>query len=558
MINRIKGSNYKAFKEFDFEIKPLTILLGANSCGKSALINILLMFSQTCESLDVAEVPLRLNGSRVGLGESLNIIRNKDSKNILSFSFYFENQRRLDSENKRQRNKRLHSLIRFYSSAFSFIMRRCLNSNSDLYKKYSDLLMEYGDFFAFENSDFKSHIYNLGNALKEIIPEFNKITPRKSNLPSVLSHYLKAVDVREFDYLYNNIDNINSEDKTNVHGVRYDFKIINDDGSQEIMLVALLDKHGDEIISIEKTKNKEFDFKSDLFKLKENEYLINSLKRRINFESLNIINDKRMDRDNYSFLTDVTAGVGMYIEKFVADATYMFIREFNGNNINHVSPLRAFPQRYYLLDKSIHHEQLDALNGIELAEVLKKNAAILDKINKLFSIFNIYITIQKTNDIIHRIVVNQNAVELELTDVGFGISQVLPILVQAYLSPKNSITIIEQPEIHLNPKMQAWLIDAIISISLNESKNFIIETHSETIIRRLRLRIVDQNSKLTPSNLNIYHLERNNNDGTTDLNKATIDTTGDLIWPKEFMDINAQDLLEIQKMKFDMKNKEKH
>ena len=106
--------------------------------------------------------------------------------------------------------------------------------------------------------------------------------------------------------------------------------------------------------------------------------------------------------------------------------------------------------------------------------------------------------------------------------------------------------------------MQAWLIDAIISISLNESKNFIIETHSETIIRRLRLRIVDQNSKLTPSNLNIYHLERNNNDGTTDLNKATIDTTGDLIWPKEFMDINAQDLLEIQKMKFDMKNKEKH
>ena len=84
----------------------------------------------------------------------------------------------------------------------------------------------------------------------------------------------------------------------------------------------------------------------------------------------------------------------MYIEKFVADATYMFIREFNGNNINHVSPLRAFPQRYYLLDKSIHHEQLDALNGIELAEVLKKNAAILDKINKLFSIFNIYITIQ--------------------------------------------------------------------------------------------------------------------------------------------------------------------
>ncbi|EPF6009006.1 AAA family ATPase, partial [Proteus mirabilis] len=190
--------------------------------------------------------------------------------------------------------------------------------------------------------------------------------------------------------------------------------------------------------------------------------------------------------------------------------------------------------------------------------ILKKNKDILDKVNLLFAKFNIYISIQKTNDIIHRIVVNQDSVELELTDVGFGISQVLPILVQAYLSPRDSITIIEQPEIHLNPKMQAWLTDALILISLNEKKKFIIETHSETLIRRLRLRIVDTDSNLTPDDLLIYHLERDDEANTTTLNKANVNNDGDIIWPKEFMDINIQDILEIQKMKFELKNKGMH
>ncbi|HBZ3632153.1 TPA: AAA family ATPase, partial [Klebsiella quasipneumoniae] len=231
---------------------------------------------------------------------------------------------------------------------------------------------------------------------------------------------------------------------------------------------------------------------------------------------------------------------------------------FSGTNINHVSPLRAFPQRYYLLDKSIHHAQLNALDGTELAEVLKKNIQIRDEINKLLAEFSIAIDVEKVNDIIHKITVNQDAVNLELTDVGFGISQVLPILVQAYLSPKNSITIIEQPEIHLHPKMQAWLTDALIKIALEGSKRFLIETHSDALVRRVRLRIVDEDSRLTEKDVAIYHLERNKIKGFTSLNIVPISSDGDITWPKDFMDVEIRDTLMIQKFKMqkNMNNKE--
>ncbi|EPS9138579.1 AAA family ATPase [Proteus mirabilis] len=558
MINRIKSRNYKAFKEFDFEIKPLTILLGANSCGKSSLINAILMFSQTCESLDIAELPLRLNGSRVGLGEAINIVRDKNTENKLSFSIYFDEKEKHSLYYRRGKHRLKFNLIRFYASMFGFIMRRIVDLNSDVYLKYENLLTEYDDFFYPKESDIKVHMKILCEALTEVIPCYRDTVNKRQKLPRAIQYYFKNMDLKEFNYLVSNFDNISSEDKTKVCGIRYDFNIQKNDGFQEIIGFALLDATDNEILSISKRKNKGYYFKSDVFKIESNDFLVDSLNKKINFNSLYIIDRTNKDASDFPALNDLVIGMSMYIEKYISLNIETFIREFNGNKINHVSPLRAFPQRYYLLDKSIHHEQLDALNGIELAEILKKNKDILDKVNLLFAKFNIYISIQKTNDIIHRIVVNQDSVELELTDVGFGISQVLPILVQAYLSPRDSITIIEQPEIHLNPKMQAWLTDALILISLNEKKKFIIETHSETLIRRLRLRIVDTDSNLTPDDLLIYHLERDDEANTTTLNKANVNNDGDIIWPKEFMDINIQDILEIQKMKFELKNKGMH
>ena len=76
---------------------------------------------------------------------------------------------------------------------------------------------------------------------------------------------------------------------------------------------------------------------------------------------------------------------------------------------------------------------------------------------------------------------------VSLADVGYGISQVLPIVITSVLS-KNTIITIEQPELHLHPKLQANLADLFIKSASTRNNNFILETHSEHIILRLKRR----------------------------------------------------------------------
>jgi len=98
-------------------------------------------------------------------------------------------------------------------------------------------------------------------------------------------------------------------------------------------------------------------------------------------------------------------------------------------------------------------------------------------------------------------------------DVGIGVSQVLPVLVSAYAS-REKIIAIEQPEIHLHPALQAELGDVFIESALGESKNkFIIETHSEHLILRLLKRIRqttrNQNNgmpKISPNDIALLYI----------------------------------------------------
>ncbi|MCH7825949.1 MAG: AAA family ATPase, partial [Acidobacteria bacterium] len=72
-----------------------------------------------------------------------------------------------------------------------------------------------------------------------------------------------------------------------------------------------------------------------------------------------------------------------------------------------------------------------------------------------------------------------------LADTGFGLSQVLPLIVQGYYASKNSLIIAEQPEIHLNPKLQSLLADLFVAIA-ERRVGVLVETHSEHLLLRLR------------------------------------------------------------------------
>ena len=87
------------------------------------------------------------------------------------------------------------------------------------------------------------------------------------------------------------------------------------------------------------------------------------------------------------------------------------------------------------------------------------------------------------------IVATGSNTRLALQDVGFGISQFLPVLIHAYAS-KNHLVTIEQPEIHIHPRLQAELGDVFIESALGENKNtFLLETHSEHLLLRIMKRM---------------------------------------------------------------------
>jgi predicted ATPase len=85
--------------------------------------------------------------------------------------------------------------------------------------------------------------------------------------------------------------------------------------------------------------------------------------------------------------------------------------------------------------------------------------------------------------------VTDAGIDLAITDVGYGISQILPIIVQSVMAKGKSI-LIEQPELHLHPAQQAELGDLFINAALGEQENaFLIETHSEHLLLRLMRRM---------------------------------------------------------------------
>ena len=79
-----------------------------------------------------------------------------------------------------------------------------------------------------------------------------------------------------------------------------------------------------------------------------------------------------------------------------------------------------------------------------------------------------------------------------LTDVGFGVSQVLPVLVLLYYVPEGSTVVMEQPEIHLHPAVQSGLADVMLNIADVRRVQIIIESHSEHLMRRLQRRVAEQ------------------------------------------------------------------
>ncbi len=118
-----------------------------------------------------------------------------------------------------------------------------------------------------------------------------------------------------------------------------------------------------------------------------------------------------------------------------------------------------------------------------------------------------------------------------IMDVGFGVSQILPFVVLAHFVPRGTTIISEQPEIHLHPLVQSGLSDLMSEISRKRDVQFLVETHSEHLFRRMQTLVAE--GKQCPSRCRMYFVEPKNRKAT--LRDLAMDEYGRVKdWPTHF------------------------
>ena len=145
------------------------------------------------------------------------------------------------------------------------------------------------------------------------------------------------------------------------------------------------------------------------------------------------------------------------------------------------------------------------------------------------------------------IATNSSAQLHDLTHVGVGVSQALPIVVLSLLAEKGSTLIFEQPELHLHPRVQSRLADFFMSL-IFAGKQCVVETHSEYLISRLRLLSAKADGSLVSDNIGIFFVEKHGVQSA--YRKVEVTQSGAINnWPSGFFDEaeqNASELIEAQ------------
>lgn len=164
-------------------------------------------------------------------------------------------------------------------------------------------------------------------------------------------------------------------------------------------------------------------------------------------------------------------------------------------NISYLGPLRRKPERDYVWNRttpgqigSDGHRAMDVL----LSSALNKS----DQQNTLLEGVSFWLARMKVADKLairplgrstrYEIVVHKDGATTNLRDVGMGVSLVLPVLVAGYFAPAGSTVILEEPEVHLHPLAQAVLAEFFVTLSRSRHIQFIVETHSEHLFRRMQ------------------------------------------------------------------------
>lgn len=222
-------------------------------------------------------------------------------------------------------------------------------------------------------------------------------------------------------------------------------------------------------------------------------------------------------------------------------------------SMSYLGPLRSYPARHYLLSGGV--KQTVGVRGENTPQMIYRRAKeITASIDKWFKDFEIpyQLKIRQVGDavtgeiIVLTLTDKRVKVPVAPSDVGFGIGQLLPIIVEGAVA-RNKILCVEQPEIHLHPRLQAHVADLLIETAglvppkdgarptLRHSNQWIVETHSESLMLRLQRRIREQ--LIRPEDVSILYVEPGGANGSR-IMQLRLDEHGEFVdeWPMGFFE----------------------
>lgn len=491
-INNFKFglNNFKSFKEVQYiEISPLTIICGINNCGKSSIIQSILLLSQsltTSISIDKLRIPIRIPKYFIFPGRfGLEDVKYK-------ISLLFEGKFCHLSDFNNVVNK--YSEVREFSIYFNFENIQCIftffnpqeKDTLEAYIKSIEIKGEKYSLIFNSNLDEKNQIINYSCRINELslgaLFYFARLGIFLSRKEEKFIEKFKDLSIENLKIL-------------NLQITFEDF----------IPVTAYLprEKFKGEIENI---------FKEFVKKNEEINEILNKIFKKIEKEEKEEEMEEKYKRKRYR---------ENYVRFLRLYSEFIHISKFL-TTIHYIGPLRDEPHRYYQffdirkliignkgeftsqilsLERDIKIPSFNIINiknntfkmeehkNLTLKEGLLKWAQYLDLPD---------IDPKRVEQILVKIMVNLPKIDKPVTlqDVGFGISQILPVYIESLRMEKDHTLILEQPEIHLHPNMQSKLADFLLSMTVS-GKRFIIETHSEHLINRLCLRIAqDQTNKL--------------------------------------------------------------
>ena len=495
VLRELELERFKAFSGLEtIPIRPITLIYGPNSSGKSSIIQCLLLLKQTLLEAENPNIPLLPKGKIVDLGGFREFVSNHEVRQTVSFKLSL----------KKEPHRRWLQLPLSPTVTNPVALKMVFGYDESLESANLSRL----DLFAGAHESpvivFKPDTGQEGTSASY---GFGFESPRSRTGQTLLK-----VEKANYDHPFwketwaQRTAKYKGRENELVKNLRSRKKQLQD---AEVMSERQQQRLKKIEKDLERIQNYSFSVAmKDFERVNKNTFLTcsNFLPVDLRFTQMQPSDDFEMEVFGFepmSYAPGAAATVmtAVQIRKFLEGIVYM-------------GPLREYPERHYIFSGNLADDV--GKTGSMVPDVLFKNKTLLQKVNDHFEAFRIgyrleVASVGESKSELHdvfalRLVDRITSVNVSIVDVGFGISQVLPIIVQSMLS-SNKTLLIEQPEIHLHPRLQSELATLFAEAIKEPYKNeFIVETHSEHLILRLQ-RLIRQ-KVISADDISVIYVDR--------------------------------------------------